>query len=332
MINKRVAIVLVAGMSFTGCRSTTFRGDTKTKNVPGELPGIAIDDGPSPVNPDAKGTTALLGAQDPGKGSTTGAGVPAVVTKPDPVASGTPTPAIPKNDGPAPQVNVTPQPVSALMGCTAERPAFCQLPILAKPLKKVSEIVVDSTGVEYTSQAMDGLSWKDLAIMGSCVSSSTFTTTEWSNIKFENNELIIANFSDSRWFNSRISNVDARHSNFSRSYMKNTRFESSCFAKANIAGAEMENVSFNASNAEGANFSGMTTTGRFEIKDAKLKGINFSGSLFHGPVSFQNSDLRQANLQNVTFEDSVNWSGAQLAGATWTDGRTCADNSVGSCL
>ena len=56
------------------------------------------------------------------------------------------------------------------------------------------------------------------------------------------------------------------------------------------------------------------------------------GLMFHGPVTFKNSDLRGVSLQYSTFENTVDWSGAQLGGATWMDEKKCKDESVGTCL
>jgi uncharacterized protein YjbI with pentapeptide repeats len=47
-------------------------------------------------------------------------------------------------------------------------------------------------------------------------------------------------------------------------------------------------------------------------------------------VDFSNARLAGANLTGARFV-TVDWSGADLGGATWSDGRLCADGSLGRC-
>lgn len=81
-----------------------------------------------------------------------------------------------------------------------------------------------------------------------------------------------------------------------------------------------------------------------KLEEACLKGLNLSGADFRGAdlekanlqganltdVNFKNADLEEVNLKGATTK-GANFSGAELEFATWTDGRTCAEGSVGGC-
>lgn len=68
----------------------------------------------------------------------------------------------------------------------------------------------------------------------------------------------------------------------------------------------------------GCDKSGLVLAGA-DLRDADLKGARFAGA-----------NLSYANL-NGAFVDGAVFEGAKLAGTTWTDGRVCAADSVGSC-
>lgn len=81
-----------------------------------------------------------------------------------------------------------------------------------------------------------------------------------------------------------------------------------------------------------------------KLEGANLKGVNLSGVDLRGAelekADLQCADLTNANLKNADLEDAnlkgakikgANFSGAELEFATWTDGRICAEGSVGGC-
>jgi len=81
-----------------------------------------------------------------------------------------------------------------------------------------------------------------------------------------------------------------------------------------------------------------------KLEKANLQGINLSGANLSGAdleeANLQNADLTCANLQHADLEEA-NLKGAKINGAkfrgakleytVWTDGRTCGEDSVGSC-
>ena len=77
---------------------------------------------------------------------------------------------------------------------------------------------------------------------------------------------------------------------------------------ADLSGAGMEGVVLIRANLTGANLSGADLT-YADLRDAVLDG----------------ADLSSANLTDADF------TGTSLSGTVWTDGRACAEGSVGVC-
>lgn len=81
-----------------------------------------------------------------------------------------------------------------------------------------------------------------------------------------------------------------------------------------------------------------------KLEGADLHGLNLSGVDFRGAdlekANLQNADLSCSNLKNTDLEEAnlkganlegANLSGTELEFATWVDGRTCAEGSIGGC-
>lgn len=65
------------------------------------------------------------------------------------------------------------------------------------------------------------------------------------------------------------------------------------------------------------------------LQHAHLTGINLSGTDLRY-TNLTHADLTNANLNRANLR-GADLTGAHLGGATWTDGRTCAAGSVGTC-
>jgi uncharacterized protein YjbI with pentapeptide repeats len=116
-------------------------------------------------------------------------------------------------------------------------------------------------------------------------------------------------------------------------------------ARANLTGTNLNHATLNGLNLDGANVSGAqlnraqavqvswvgaNLTGA-QMTDANLAQGNFERADFTG-ANLSNADLRGSNLKGATLDkEGVQWSGAKLTGATWTDGRVCGADSVGEC-
>ena len=83
---------------------------------------------------------------------------------------------------------------------------------------------------------------------------------------------------------------------------------------------------------DGADVQKLKTTKRCrncDLTAAELPGLNLAGADLSG------ANLTGANLTGANLLDSnlagADVKGAKLTGATWTDGRTCARDPVGTC-
>lgn len=92
---------------------------------------------------------------------------------------------------------------------------------------------------------------------------------------------------------------------------------------ADFRGSDLTDAFLGAVRATKADFSGATLTG------ANLSAANLARADLTG-ADLSNAILRSANLQGAKLAKAV-LVGADLSGATWVDGRTCAEGSIGSC-
>ena len=61
-----------------------------------------------------------------------------------------------------------------------------------------------------------------------------------------------------------------------------------------------------------------------------LEGFYFQNESL-AEYNFSNANLRGAHFINVTDIGQANFTGADLSGALWVDGRICAEGSIGEC-
>jgi uncharacterized protein YjbI with pentapeptide repeats len=94
-------------------------------------------------------------------------------------------------------------------------------------------------------------------------------------------------------------------------------------SEANLSGAKLNRADLSGANLRNA-----------DLSWANLNGAGLVGTdLSHADLSNANlswSDLRGANLTEATLT-RANLTGAKLSGVTWTDGRECAEGSIGVC-
>ena len=103
---------------------------------------------------------------------------------------------------------------------------------------------------------------------------------------------------------------------------------------ANLVGANMWGVGLTGANVTGTNMSDANLTNAMltgadltaaDLSDANLLHATLSGATLAG------ADLTDAILLNADLS-GARLDGARLDGATWTDGRICAEDSRGTCL
>lgn len=112
------------------------------------------------------------------------------------------------------------------------------------------------------------------------------------------------NWSDSSMVQMRLDGANLQGANLSGSILQLANLKGANLMLANLKGAHLHAVNLQGSNLTMANLSGAS------LLDADLTGANLLG----------------ANLQETILIQ------AKFSGATWPDGRICAEGSVGECL
>ncbi len=126
----------------------------------------------------------------------------------------------------------------------------------------------------------------------------------------------------------------------------------------NMNGLNLPEFDLSASTLRGATFDRADLSGtnltrikgaRARFRETRLRDARFDGALLDGAeflradltgASFRDAILRAAHFQRAILRGAdftgaqtlnANFRRADLSGATWIDGRTCADGSIGLC-
>lgn len=349
MSKKFVAALLLTLVSTSACKTAAFQGSGKKKNSPNSgdqkptdpvvptdptkpvEPGKPVDpttpvEPGKPTDPTKPTEPGNPGQNNPGTddpGQNPGQNNPG---QNNPGQSSTTTDGGNKGTPPTVDPNVP----SPLQSCNVTWPDYCVQSYLAKPLSRVDQIGSNQKGVRlYGNQ--DEKNLHNFTLVQSCLSNSSLVRGTWDNVKFHSNELLLAHFADSKWFNSAIENSDLRQGTWGRAELTDTRILNSCLDQANFGNAVFTRVNLSGSQANRVNFGALEVHGVFHLKNGKAEAAVFDKSVFHGPVSFANTSLKGASFVGVEFKSDVDWSGADLTNAKWTDGRICGANSIGTC-
>jgi uncharacterized protein YjbI with pentapeptide repeats len=86
----------------------------------------------------------------------------------------------------------------------------------------------------------------------------------------------------------------------------------------NLAGAKLDRASFKGMDLRGVDF-----------RDAELDVANFENADLSG-ANFTDADLEDANLKGAKLTGAI-FKDAELEFATWSNGRICAEGSIGGC-
>ncbi|MEW7992233.1 MAG: pentapeptide repeat-containing protein [Candidatus Thiodiazotropha sp.] len=112
--------------------------------------------------------------------------------------------------------------------------------------------------------------------------------------------------------------VDMHESSLASARLDRSNFERANFSRSIFQLANLKQANLRLSNLEHAHMHGVN------LRNANLMFANLSGaSLFDADLS--GADLRGANLVGAILIK------AKFDGATWTDGRICAEDSIGEC-
>ncbi len=239
--------------------------------------------------------------------------------------------------GPSQTADGSPSPDSpgaSLHNCEATAPArLCGLATLPPELQNISNLSSSQIlyGIRLASQNIPQQSLQDITLNASCLSENSFVEGQWDRSVFQGSEMILTEASRTIWRKARFAASDLRLSHFADADFSELEVKDSCLASSNWSASRFQDVTMENSSADQGNFSRVLSQGRFDFIKGRLSAANLSFAVFEGPVSFQDTDMRGVNLSGVTFKSTVNWQGAQLSGATWMDGRICAEGSVGQC-
>lgn len=102
-----------------------------------------------------------------------------------------------------------------------------------------------------------------------------------------------------------------------------TRLDEADLSDANLSGSHLQLTNFSKANLKSANLS-YSHMHAVNLVDANLEGANLEG------VNFLDANLSGANLKGANVK-KVLWTATVLSGATWVDGRKCAEGSKGEC-
>ena len=98
---------------------------------------------------------------------------------------------------------------------------------------------------------------------------------------------------------------------------------------AELAGRHLTDAVLTDTNLSGADLRGadlrVADMARADLSNANLRGARMLG------VNIRWADLQGADLTDTDLT-GVSLNGTELTGATWSDGRTCLDDSTGRCV
>ncbi|MCI1273815.1 MAG: pentapeptide repeat-containing protein [Clostridiaceae bacterium] len=97
---------------------------------------------------------------------------------------------------------------------------------------------------------------------------------------------------------------------------------------ANLSGKDLSGANFTNTDLEGADLSGANLTGanftHADLEEVNLKGANLTNAIFYH-ADLEEADMKGANITGANFKQ------AELEYAIWSDGRVCAEGSIGGC-
>lgn len=102
-----------------------------------------------------------------------------------------------------------------------------------------------------------------------------------------------------------------------------TRLDEADLTGANISGAHLQLTNFHKATLKNVDFS------YSHMHAVNLVGANLEGANLEG-VNLLDANLSGANLKGAKIAKVI-WTAANLSGATWIDGRVCAQGSKGEC-
>jgi uncharacterized protein YjbI with pentapeptide repeats len=110
--------------------------------------------------------------------------------------------------------------------------------------------------------------------------------------------------------------------------LRDSAFLSATLDEGDFEGANFEQALMQLTYMRGGNFRKANFT-RAHMHATKLQGANLEGAILDH-TNLSSANLEGANLKGASIKQ-VLWMNAKLSGATWVDGRVCAQGSIGEC-
>ena len=121
---------------------------------------------------------------------------------------------------------------------------------------------------------------------------------------------------------------DLSGADLTKAIMNDARLTGAKMAGATLTGVDLSSANLSGADLSGADLSQADLVGA-DFSKANLSGANLAGSRLSW-AKLTNADLSRANLKGA-YLASTDLAGAKLSGATWTDGKTCKEGSLGGC-
>jgi hypothetical protein len=121
------------------------------------------------------------------------------------------------------------------------------------------------------------------------------------------------------WSHCRMAGLDLQGVNLAGSRLESINLVEARLSGAQLPGARLDYADLRRADLRRCNLAHASLVGAI-LQDTRLDGARLTGA------DLAYADLRGTSLENVNLE------GVRLERAMWTDGRVCADGSVGECL
>jgi len=151
------------------------------------------------------------------------------------------------------------------------------------------------------------------------------------------------NLMDANLARMKLPDANLTNANLSHASMNGSDFQNANLTGANLFGSSLRETTLTGADATGANMNwadlNLADLSQATLAKAMLQGSNMTGATMTGTVLtqaslqaavFSRANLSQANLNGARLS-KTGFTGASLSSATWVDGRTCAEGSIGTC-
>lgn len=163
-------------------------------------------------------------------------------------------------------------------------------------------------GLSLDSNNLLRLLWNDSQAAGASMKGAFLAGVDFTGAIVTGAGISPADFQQAHLYEATFHGVNLDRVNMRAAFLNRARLTSSSMIEADLSTAHMAETDFSGSNLHKAKFNkGLLTDARFT--NANLAGADFTDALISG----------------------ANFVGANLSGAIWSDGRICAEGSVGTC-